>query len=239
MLPEKGRADPRKLVARSYDKIGPRYERHALASRTEERERYLQAFFDLVPEGSAVLDLGCGTGIPMTARLARQYVGTVVDVSRRQIRLARRNVPSAAFICSDMATLGLAPASMDAVFASYSLIHVPRHLQPGLLRSIRESLRPGGILVATMLARGMEADYSRDWLGAPMYWSGFSVEDSRRMVIAAGFDILSAREETEEEEEAAWGEVTFFWVIAEAADDPPGTPDGAAVPPADRPHEPV
>jgi len=232
MIPEKSPAEPRMLVARSYDKIGPRYERHALVSRTEERERYLQALFDLVPEGSAVLDLGCGTGIPMTARLARRYAVTGVDVSRRQVGRARRNVPSASFICSDMATLGLARASMDAVFASYSLIHVPRHLQPGLLRSIRESLRPGGILVATMLARGMEADYSRDWLGAPMYWSGFDAEDSRRMVIAAGFDILSAREETTAEEEAEWGDVSFFWVIAEAAGDPQDTPGGATVPPA-------
>ena len=231
MIPEKGPADPRMLVARSYDKIGPRYERHALVSRTEERERYLQALFDLVPAGSAVLDLGCGTGIPMTARLAGRYAVTGVDVSRRQVGRARRNVPSAAFICSDMATLGLAPASMDAVFASYSLIHVPRHLQPGLLQSIRESLRPGGIMVATMLARGMEADYSRDWLGAPMYWSGFNVEDSRRMVIAAGFDILSAREETTAEEEAGWDEVTFLWVIAEAAGDPSDIPHVADIPP--------
>ena len=91
MMPEKGPTDPRRLVAQSYDRIGPLYERHALVSRTEERGRYLQALFDLVPEGSAVLDLGCGTGIPMTARLASRYVVTGVDVSRRAVGLFRRD----------------------------------------------------------------------------------------------------------------------------------------------------
>ena len=141
-----GRVDPRKLVARGYDAIGSRYERHALVSRTDERERYLRALFELVPEGSAVLDLGCGTGIPMTARLSGRYSVVGVDVSPRQVARARCNVPSAAFACADMATVQFAPASFDAVFASYSLIHVPRRLQAGLLRSMREWLRPGGWL---------------------------------------------------------------------------------------------
>ena len=217
MMPETGATDPRKLVAQSYDRIGPRYTRHALRSRTEERERYLQALCDLVPEGSRVLDLGCGDGIPMTARLAERFAVTGVDISRSQVERARGNVPSADFIRSDMASLRLAPASFDAVFASYSLVHVPRHLHSGLIRSIHGWLRPGGILVMTMSADAAEDDYSRDWLGAPMYWSGFDTEENRRMVVAAGFRILSAREETAVEAEAGWGRVTFLWVVAEAS----------------------
>jgi len=219
MMPETGATDPRELVARGYDRIGPRYARHALVSRTEERERYLQALFDLVPQGSTVLDLGCGNGIPMTVRLAERFAVTGVDISERQVRRARRNAPSAVFICSDIATLQMAPASFDAVFASYSLIHVPRHFQPGLLRSIREWLKPGGILVATMPVHGTEADYSQNWLGAPMYWSGFDTEENRRIVAAAGFQILSAKEETAEEAEAGWGRVTFLWIVAETPED--------------------
>ena len=174
-----------------------------------------------------MLDLGCGSGIPMTARLAERFAVTGVDISRQQVARARRNVPSAAFICSDMAALQLMPASFDAVFASYSLIHVPRHLQPELLRSICEWLRPGGILVTTMLARGAEADYSRDWLGAPMYWSGFDAEENRRMVASAGFRILSATEETAVEAEGGWGRVTVLWVIAEVLGDGGEASEGA------------
>jgi len=217
MMPETGATDPRKLVAQSYDCIGPRYTRRALRSRTEERERYLQALFDLVPEGSRVLDLGCGDGIPMTARLAERFAVIGVDISRSQVGRARGNVLSADFICSDMASLCLAPASFDAVFASYSLVHVPRHLHSRLIRSIHGWLRPGGILVMTMATNAVEAGYSRDWLGAPMYWSGFDTEENRRMVAAAGFRTLSAREETAAEAEAGWGRVTFLWVVAEAS----------------------
>ena len=207
--------DPRRLVAQSYDRVGPRYARHALVSRTEERERHLQILFDTVPEGSRVLDLGCGTGIPMTARLAKRYVVTGVDISRRQVERARRNVPSPDFVCSDMASLHLAPASFDAVFASYSLIHVPRHLSPELMRSIRGWLRHGGMLVATMLSRGVDADYSSNWQGSPMFWSGYEMEENRRLVAAAGFLVLSAKEETAVEAEAGWGRVTFLWIVAQ------------------------
>jgi len=216
MTPCTDRADPRKLVARSYDRIATRYTQHALISRTDERDQYLKALFDSVPEGSRVLDLGCGSRIPMTARLAERFSVTGVDISKRQVELARGNVPSAAFIRADMATVGFTLSSFDAVFASYALIHVPRDRQPSLLQSIRGWTRPGGVLVATMATKATDASYERDWLGAPMYWSGFDTADNIQLVREAGFRIISAVEETAEEVEAGWVPITFLWVVAEA-----------------------
>jgi hypothetical protein len=47
---------------------------------------------------SSVLDVGCGAGIPLTRMLAETFDVTGVDISTRQIELARRNVPNARFI---------------------------------------------------------------------------------------------------------------------------------------------
>ena len=48
-------------------------------------------------------------------------------------------------------------ASFDAVVAFYSIIHVPRDEQPGLLRRVAGWLRPGGRFVGNF-GTGNEAD---------------------------------------------------------------------------------
>ena len=50
-----------------------------------------------------------------------------------------------------------------------------------------------------------------DWLGAPMYFSGYGVEDNRHFVENAGLEIESALIETIVED----GEpVRFLWIVA-------------------------
>jgi hypothetical protein len=53
---------------------------------------------------------------------------------------------------------------------------------------------------------------AEDWLGAPMYWSGFDRATSTRLIAAAGLHLLRAEEETVEEFGVP---ITFLWVIAE------------------------
>lgn len=58
----------------------------------------------------------------------------------------------------------------------------------------------------------MQTDYEEDWLGAPMYWSGFDPQTNRQIIEEAGLNIISAREETEEEHGQP---ARFFWVVAQ------------------------
>jgi SAM-dependent methyltransferase len=215
-VPELIEDDPRDVVARGYDRIGERYSVHASTHRKEERERYLQRLFDLIPDGASVLDLGCGNGIPSTVRLAERYLVTGLDVSGQQIERARRNIPGAEFICADMTSVELPDRAFDGVFAAYSIIHVPRNLHARLLSSIHGWLKPGGALVATMGTKDREVDYDRDWLGAPMFWSSFDTDENLRLVSSAGFRVASATEETVVEDELGWGAVTFLWIVARA-----------------------
>ena len=72
----------------------------------------------------------------MTRALADGRTVTGVDISARQIELARAAVPGARFIHADMTGLDLPSDSLDAVVAYYSLTHVPRADLPGLLAAI-------------------------------------------------------------------------------------------------------
>jgi SAM-dependent methyltransferase len=204
--------DPKRIVADGYDQIAERYADWSARSFDDPRHRYTDLVLDRLPAGAAVLELGCGAGLPTTARLAERFAVTGVDLSARQIELARRNVPRAAFVQADMAKLDLPPASFDAVVAFYAITHVPRDEHRALLASISRWLRPGGLLVATMGARSSPDTVERDWLGAPMFFSHFGARANERLVREAGLRPVSARIESTDEEGVP---VLFLWVVAE------------------------
>jgi hypothetical protein len=67
-----------------------------------------------------------------------------------------------------MAEFQLRPASVDAVTALYSLIHLPLADQQALLPRIRAWLRPGGRLQAVVGAAWWTG--TEPFLGADMFW---------------------------------------------------------------------
>jgi cyclopropane fatty-acyl-phospholipid synthase-like methyltransferase len=205
--------DAKGIVARGYDVVAQRYLEWSGLRPSPARLRYLRLACELIPPGSAVLELGCGAGLPMTAALAdgRDVLG--VDLSATQVELARRNVPQATFEQADMTELAFEAGRFDAVVAFYSLTHVPREEQAVLLARIRSWLRPGGAFIATMGTEDDPGGIEEGWLGVDMYFSHFSARKNRRMVEDAGFviDRADVVQEPEDRHDAR-----FLWVVAHA-----------------------
>jgi cyclopropane fatty-acyl-phospholipid synthase-like methyltransferase len=86
--------DPTDLVAAGYDRVSEAYTEQALWG-SEARRRYTQIVLDRMPEGSDVLDLGCGAGVPTTALLAERFSVTGLELSGVQIAHVREAVPEA------------------------------------------------------------------------------------------------------------------------------------------------
>jgi SAM-dependent methyltransferase len=172
---EAARARQRALVRRGYDMISQAYrtdEGNAHPSTDEDPGRYLDWVAELaglVPARARVVDLGCGAGVPGTLALTGHGMSVLgVDFSPVQLARARRLVPAASFVRADMAAFHLRPASVDAVTAFYSLIHVPLADQRELLPRIRGWLRPGGYLLAIVGAAWWTG--TETYLGADMFW---------------------------------------------------------------------
>jgi SAM-dependent methyltransferase len=205
--------DPRRVVADGYDRMADRYLAWSALRPSVARLRALDLADALIPAGADVLELGCGAGLPMTARLAIGRNLTGVDISAEQIRRARRNVPDAIFIQADLTALEREPASLDAVVAFYCLTHVPRDEHAALFASIRRWLRPGGVFLASLGVEDDPGSVEADWLGVDMYFSHFSARVNRRLLQAAGLEVEHAEVVTEPEDRH---DARFLWVVARA-----------------------
>jgi SAM-dependent methyltransferase len=138
-----GVMEPKEIVRRGYDALSYRYRGDA-----EEPTRYATWVAQLrerVSAGGAILDLGCGCGVPLARDLAAGgYAVTGVDLSAVQVERARELVPTARFLRADATQVRFPAASFDAVVSLYALIHIPLEEQPALLGRIGRWLRPGG-----------------------------------------------------------------------------------------------
>lgn len=203
----------RRTVERGYDRVAERY----LATKDPEDPLALAALEDLsrdLSPGSAVLDLGCGAGVPVTRWLVeRGFVVTGVDLSERQLDLARRLVPGATFARSDMSALDFGPETFGAVIAFHSIIHVLRTEHPALLADIHRWLEPGGSFLATMTVTDFEGEED-DWegWGAAMRWSHYDKRANVEMLRRSGFEISYAEPRTGKGTGDA--EETWLWVLA-------------------------
>jgi trans-aconitate methyltransferase len=208
--------DPKAVVARGYDAMVERYASWASAIPDVARDRMTAELERRLPPGSSLVDLGCGAGLPSTARLAQRYAVTGVDGSARQVEAARRNVPGATFLVADMAELALPPRSVDAVTAFYSVSHLPRATHAQLFQRVATWLKPHGLFLATLGAHD-SPDWWGEWLGVEMFFSSYDAETNRGLVEAAGFDVVIAQVLGTPEPE---GTTEFLWLLARAPGEP-------------------
>lgn len=198
--------DPKRKVEAGYDRMAEQY----LASKQADDSirRVLEDWRQELPPGGTALDLGCGAGVPVSQWLADRYELTGVDLSERQVELARRHVPGARFFRADMTRLEFPCGSFDVVAAFWSIIHVPRSEQPALLSRIYSWLRPGGAFIATWALTAWEGE-EQDWQGwgADMWWSHYGEQENLAMLQAAGFEVERADPVTS-------GGETWLWVLA-------------------------
>jgi SAM-dependent methyltransferase len=205
--------DPKEVVARGYDAIALRYAEWA----GQVESPVLGWVRDLdsrLPDGSDVLELGCGRGVPATRDLARRHRVTGVDISAVQIELARHHVPEASFVHADATELDVATGSLHAVVALYVFGHIPVREQPGLIGRIGSWLRPGGFFLATLSTGEAGEDVDEDWLGAPMFFASLGAADYDPLLADAG--LQPVRDAVVVQHEPEHGDVAFRWVLAHA-----------------------
>ena len=191
------------IVASGYDKIAAMYHR--------ERDRFnndalLVRFQALLAPHCAVLDVGCGAGMPVATTLSDTgFAVTGIDISTSMLDLAREHVPGATFVKMDMTSLAFDEGIFGGVVAFYSVFHVAMAEQPRVFASFYRLLHAGGVLLFTSGASAWEGIGQMH--GADMYWSQPAPTVTLQMVEEAGFTVLRA-------ETLVCGGETHLWVCA-------------------------
>src|SRR5919107_6151239 len=127
--------EPKEIVRRGYDALSYRYRGDAEAP--AEYATWLGQLRERVPAGGAVLDLGCGCGVPLARDLAAGgYAVTGVDLSAVQVERARQLIPAARFLHADATQVRFPLSSLEAVISLYALTPLPLDEQPSLLGRI-------------------------------------------------------------------------------------------------------
>lgn len=178
--------DPKDVVRRGYDALSVRYD-EAFDSDVKYGS-WIESLNARLDDDSRVLDLGCGSGVPVVRDLVEMgHRVTGVDISDMQIRRAQERVPQAEFIRADATSVEFPVESFDAVVSLYALIHIPLEEQPALLRKIASWLRPGGWFLCST-GQNEWTGTDEDWLGSgvAMWWSHADADTNRGWITGSG-----------------------------------------------------
>jgi SAM-dependent methyltransferase len=139
----------------------------------------LTAFLALIPKGGSVMDLGCGTGRDTQAILDAGFKVTAIDGSAEMAAEAHKRTGHlvTVLLFEDLSF----DRVFDGIWASASLLHVPRAGLPDVLKRVHAALKPGGWLEAGFKTGGTEG---RDSLGR--YYNYMNPEELEPMLRAAG-----------------------------------------------------
>lgn len=191
---------PKDIVRTGYDKISHTYRGDSIEADNPSHQNYVawvSSLLETMPPKAAILDLGCGNGIPTSKLLTDAGCRvTGVDISPVQIERARQNVPNAEFICADMSTLHFEPERFAAIVCFYAIIHVPVEEQPGIFAALHRWLQPGGSLIMSVGGEQAWTGTEQSWLNvadATMYWSHADIATYRSWLEAQGFHIAWER----------------------------------------------
>jgi SAM-dependent methyltransferase len=164
---------------REYDLIADWY---AADRKTDIGVPEVTALVRSLPPGATVLDVGCGTGVPLTQTLLQAGCNVVgVDSSPRMLERFRLNCPDTPAICSPVQTCDFQRRTFDAAVAWGVLFHLPHDAQGRAVARIAEVLKPGGLFLFTS---GNEdgSKQGEPMHGVPFRYFSFSVEGYRNLL---------------------------------------------------------
>lgn len=175
------------------DSVIDLYQRHGPAWAALRGERlpevtWLDRFCDLLPAGATVLDVGCGSGVPIARELIRRgFNVTGLDGAPAMLEMFRRNLPTAPAYLADMRQLALGQR-FAGLLAWDSFFHLSPEDQRPMFARFQAHAAAGAALMFTSgtfegSAMGCLEDDS-------LYHGSLDSAEYRSLLNTTGFDVV-------------------------------------------------
>jgi SAM-dependent methyltransferase len=165
-----------------------------------------------LPRGAAVVDLGCGPGLPITEVLVAEGLRVYgVDAAPSFVQAFRRNLPNTPIACEAVQHSRFFDRTFDGVLAWGLMFLLSPEDQGRLIQRIADILVPGGRLLFTSPA---EIGFGNDVMTG-LESRSLGAEEYRRQLSAVGLSVAS------EYEDEDGGRNHYFDVFEELKTIPP------------------
>lgn len=149
---------------------------------------WLDRFCRLLSPGATVLDIGCGSGVPIAHELVRRgFAVTGVDGSATMLALFRANMADAPALLMDMRQLALGER-FGGLIAWDSFFHLSPTDQRSMFARFAAHAEPGAPLMFTSGPK--EGSAIGEMEGEPLYHGSLSPEEYHMLLDAAGFSVV-------------------------------------------------
>lgn len=168
----------------SYNKIA-----HAWGSARNHffgREReYIDLILSAVPNGSTILDVGCGTGRPMAEYIiSRGHHIVGVDQSEEMLAIARQNFPNETWVLCPMEAYE-PQVDYQGALVWDSLFHVRRTEHEPVIRRVVSRLPSGGRIMLTIGGSAHPA-FTDFMYGQEFYYDSNTPEETEQLLLRLG-----------------------------------------------------
>lgn len=147
----------------------------------------LDSFACMLPVEARVVDVGAGPGHYTLALAARGLLPIPVDLSAELLRVAR-NYGLDNPVLADMRCLPFGTGSLDGVWASASLLHLPKTALPAALKELRRVVHLGGALYCS-LKLGEGEQWVTSPHGGERFFAYYSEDEIDRALTETGWAI--------------------------------------------------
>jgi trans-aconitate methyltransferase len=176
------------------DHIIDHYERHAHAWDADRQSAewndkpWHDRFIAELPKAASVLDLGCGSGLPVAQYMVeRGFHVTGVDSSPTFISLCRQRLPHQEWRIEDMRSLQLS-CRFDGMLAWDSFFHLKPDDQRRMFSVFARHAAPDAVLMFNSGPAHGEA--VGEYRGEPLYHASLNADEYRSLLRSTGFEVI-------------------------------------------------
>jgi SAM-dependent methyltransferase len=145
-----------------------------------------------LPRGGAVIDLGCGSGFPITEVLVDEGLNVyAIDAAPSLVQAFQRNLPNTPVVCEAVEDSTFFDRTFDGVVAWGLIFLLPPEEQQRLLQRVSALLVSGGRLLFTA---STEPFVSNDAMTG-LETRSLGAEEYRRGIVAVGLSLIGEYED--------------------------------------------